>query len=307
MQRPPAVVTYRDRPGHLADAGGAYLVLPYGLLHTLNGDRQQHLVDILTALAAIDPRWAATTTYQVLPWTRIRPGDLSDEELTWHGITSDIDPSTGALDLALLRIAPTSATTPPGLSAILAESLSDGLTLPLPSVLPEGWTAQLVVGGTLAAGVELRILPPGQLEVHASASIDGQLQFTATRTPPAGQRVTILGLPGIATLDAASIGLTSGAAFHWDSGSSAARGAFVVGFAVNGGNRSVSGIGTAESIRWSDCWAMLAWLPSTRTSPMAVEINRRLNRALFTRVSPKAEQRAEAPQFRGASYLIVLR
>ena len=96
-QRPPAVDTYRDRPGHLADAGGAYLVLPYGLLHTLNGDRQQHLVDILTALAAIDPRWAATTTYQVLPWTRIRPGDLSDEELTWHGITSDIDPSTGAV------------------------------------------------------------------------------------------------------------------------------------------------------------------------------------------------------------------
>ena len=54
-QRPPAVDTYRDRPGHLADAGGAYLVLPYGLLHTLNGDRQQHLVDILTALAAIRP------------------------------------------------------------------------------------------------------------------------------------------------------------------------------------------------------------------------------------------------------------
>jgi hypothetical protein len=96
-QRPPAVDTYRHRPGHLADAGGAYLVLPYGLLHTLNGDRQQRLVDILTELAAIDPRWAATTTYQVLPWTRIRPGDLSDEELTWHGITSDIDPSTGAV------------------------------------------------------------------------------------------------------------------------------------------------------------------------------------------------------------------
>ena len=95
--RQPAVETYRDQPGHLADAGGAYLVLPYGLVHTLNDDRQQHLVDILTELATSDPRWAATTTYQVLPWTRIRPGDLSDEELTWHGITSDIDPSTGAV------------------------------------------------------------------------------------------------------------------------------------------------------------------------------------------------------------------
>src|ERR1035441_10070363 len=155
------------------------------------------------------------------------------------GAKASIDPSTGALDLALLRIAPTSAISPPGLSAILAESLSDGLTLPLPSVLPEGWTAQLVVGGTLAAGVELRILPPGQLEGHAKANVDGQLQFAATRAPPAGQRVTILGLPGIATLDAASIGLTSGASFHWDSGSGAARGAFVVGFAVNGGKLHV--------------------------------------------------------------------
>jgi len=96
-QRPPAVDTYRDRPGHLADAGGAYLVLPYGLRHTLNGDQQQHLVDILTALAAIDRRWVATTTYQVLPWARIRPGDLTDEELAWHGITSDIDPASGAV------------------------------------------------------------------------------------------------------------------------------------------------------------------------------------------------------------------
>jgi hypothetical protein len=95
--RPPAVQTYRDQSGHLADAGGAYLVLPYGLLTMLNGDRQQQLVNILTELTATDPRWAATTTYQVLPWARIRPGDLSDEELTWHGITSDIDPSTGAV------------------------------------------------------------------------------------------------------------------------------------------------------------------------------------------------------------------
>jgi hypothetical protein len=60
-----------------------------------NGDRQQNLVDILTALATTDPRRAATTTDQVLPWARIHPGDLSDEELIWRGITSDIDLATG--------------------------------------------------------------------------------------------------------------------------------------------------------------------------------------------------------------------
>jgi hypothetical protein len=91
----PAVQTYRDQPGHLADAGGAYLLLPYGLLNTLTDDRQQHLVDILTELATTNSRWASTTTYQVLPWARIRPADLTDEELTWHGITSDVDPTSG--------------------------------------------------------------------------------------------------------------------------------------------------------------------------------------------------------------------
>src|SRR5664279_1359513 len=108
-QCPPAVDTYRDRSGHLADAGGAYLVLPYGLLHTLNGDRQQHLVDILTALAAIHPRWAATTTYQVLPWTRIRPGDLSDEELTWQAspATSTRRPAQWPTAVAALSCTPT--------------------------------------------------------------------------------------------------------------------------------------------------------------------------------------------------------
>jgi hypothetical protein len=63
----------------------------------LNGDRQQNLVDLLTELAITDPRWAATNTYRVLPWARIHPGDLSDEELTWHDITSDIDLSTSAV------------------------------------------------------------------------------------------------------------------------------------------------------------------------------------------------------------------
>jgi hypothetical protein len=159
--------------------------------------------------------------------------------LVEFGASASIDPATGALAVPPLVVQPTTAVTPPGLSAILGTSLSDGATLPLPSLLPAGWTLQLVVGGTLAAGIELRILPPGQLEVHASASVDGQLQMTAARTPPSGQRIAIVDLPGIATLDAASVGLTSGASFHWDSGSGAARGAFVVGFAVTGGKLRV--------------------------------------------------------------------
>ena len=159
--------------------------------------------------------------------------------LAEFGAKASIDPGTGALHISPLTIAPTTGVNPPGLSATLTESLADGLTVPLPSILPAGWTLQLVVGGALAAGVELRILPPGQLEVHATASVDGKLEISATRTPPAGQRFTIVGLPGIATLDAASIALTSGAQFHWDSSSNAARGAFVISFAINGGKLHV--------------------------------------------------------------------
>ena len=39
----------------------------------------------------------ADTTYQVLHWVRVHPADLSAEELTWHGIASDIDPTTGTV------------------------------------------------------------------------------------------------------------------------------------------------------------------------------------------------------------------
>jgi len=47
--------------------------------------------------ARTNPQWASDTTYQVLHWVRVHPADLSAEELTWHGITSDIDPTTGTV------------------------------------------------------------------------------------------------------------------------------------------------------------------------------------------------------------------
>jgi len=96
-QQLPAIHAYRDRFDHLADAGGAYLVLPYGLLDQLSAEQQQQIVHIVEEVARTNPLWAANTTYQVLHWVRVHPGDLSAEELTWHGITSDIDPITGSV------------------------------------------------------------------------------------------------------------------------------------------------------------------------------------------------------------------
>ena len=96
-QQPAAIDAYRDRLNHLTDAGGAYLVLPYGLLAQLSADLQQQVVHIVDELARTNTQWASDSTYQVLHWVRIHPGDLSAEELTWHGITSDIDPTTGTV------------------------------------------------------------------------------------------------------------------------------------------------------------------------------------------------------------------
>jgi hypothetical protein len=72
-------------------------VLPYGLLEQLSAEQQQQVVDIVKDLARTNPQWASETTYQVLHWVRVHPADLNAEELTWHGISSDIDPTTGTV------------------------------------------------------------------------------------------------------------------------------------------------------------------------------------------------------------------
>jgi len=96
-QQPPAIIAYRDQLNHLADAGGAYLVLPYGLLDQLSAEQQLQVVHIVEEVARTNPRWASNTAYQVLHWARVHPADLSTEELTWHGITTDVDPETGTI------------------------------------------------------------------------------------------------------------------------------------------------------------------------------------------------------------------
>jgi hypothetical protein len=159
--------------------------------------------------------------------------------LTEFGVPASFDPATTTLTVLPFVFAPTSGTSPQGLSAILGIGISDGATLTLPSLLPAGWSLQLVANGALDAGVELDVLPPGQLELHAAASVDGSLQIAAVRTAGSGQRLTIIGIPGIATLDAASIGTSIGAEFHWDSGSGVARGAFVIGASITGGKFQV--------------------------------------------------------------------
>ena len=93
----PPLQRYLRRPGRLTDAGNAYLVLPVGLLDQLPVDQQEQLVAIATALATAHPTWANAMTYQVLPWARCRPADLTEDDMVWHGITHDVNPLTGTM------------------------------------------------------------------------------------------------------------------------------------------------------------------------------------------------------------------
>ncbi len=93
----PPLQRYLRRPGRLTDAGNAYLVLPVGLLDQLPLDQQEQMVAIATALTTAHPNWANAMTYQVLPWARCRPADLSEDDLAWHGITHDVNPLTGTM------------------------------------------------------------------------------------------------------------------------------------------------------------------------------------------------------------------
>ncbi|HEX9065462.1 MAG TPA: DUF6603 domain-containing protein, partial [Streptosporangiaceae bacterium] len=163
--------------------------------------------------------------------------------LTEFGAAAFFDPAAATLTAGPFVFGPTTGASPPGLTATLGIALADGLTLTLPSLFPAGWTTQLVAGGSLGAGVELEFLPPGQLELQASASVDGSLQVVITRSAQGGQRLTIIGIAGAAALSATSIGMSAGSQFHWDASSGAARGAFVIGASVTGGKLTVGAAG----------------------------------------------------------------
>jgi len=215
----PAKVSYQRHDLILASAG-SLISDPATYLSSLYGWNSQHLdaADLLSRIRNL---------------------------LTEFGVPAAYDPATTTLTVLPFVFAPTTGATPPGLAAILGIGLSNGAALTLPSLLPDGWSLQLVAAGALDAGVELDILPPGQLELHASASVDGSLQIAIVRAGQGGQRLTIIGIPGVATLDATSIGTSVGSQFHWDSGSGVARGAFVAGVSVTGGKLTI-GVANAD-------------------------------------------------------------
>ena len=87
----PPVELYRAAGQHLRSAGGAYVVLPYGLLAQLDFEDQASLVGLLKKIARANPAWSRDLAYEVRAWEKVRPGDLPEEALAGHGITTDVD------------------------------------------------------------------------------------------------------------------------------------------------------------------------------------------------------------------------
>ena len=164
---------------------------------------------------------------------------------TEFGVPSSYDQATTTLTVLPFVFSPTTGQNPQGLAAVLGVAITDGATVTVPSMLPPGWNLQLIAAGALDAGIELDILPPGQLEVHATATVNGSLQISAIRTADPGQQLTIIGIPGVATLAATSLATSIGAQYHWDPGSGLGRGAFVIGTSVTGGKFTV-GVSNAD-------------------------------------------------------------
>lgn len=159
--------------------------------------------------------------------------------LTEFGAAADYNQATKTLTILPFEVTPTTTASPPGLAMTLGAALADGAKLPLPSLFPAGWGLELDITGGINAEVELDILPPGTFTVHAAGSVNGSMQVAIVRSGTGGSRLTIIGIPGIATLDAASISVSVGSQFHWDSGSGTARGAFIAGVAITGGKFKV--------------------------------------------------------------------
>jgi hypothetical protein len=161
------------------------------------------------------------------------------------GAATPFDPVTGTLTLLPFTVGATTGANPPGLAATLQAALPAGTAVPLPSLLPDGWSVHLQTQGSLPAGVTVELLPPGKLAVKAPAQVDGEIQLAVSRDPDQGSSsLSLLSLPGIASIDAASLSMLIGAQFHWDAATASASGAFTAGLALNG---AVLSVGTSDA------------------------------------------------------------
>jgi hypothetical protein len=144
-------------------------------------------------------------------------------------------------DLTKLRIlsvelAPKIDIAPPGLEAILQVPLIDGLTIRLPSPLPQT-SAQLSILGQFEPGLRGILQPPAQFQLFPpTGSLTGRLQWELVYTPPIPNRpLLLLGQTEGSRLETTGIRAGIGATFLWNATTNRAQGDLLIETQINRG------------------------------------------------------------------------
>jgi hypothetical protein len=144
-------------------------------------------------------------------------------------------------DLAKLRIlsvelAPKIDIAPPGIEAILQVPLIDGLTIRLPSPLPQA-SAELLIRGQFEPGLRGILQPPAQFQLFPpTGSLNGNLQWQLVYTPPGPNRpLLLLGQAEGSRLETTGIRAGIGATFLWNATTNRAQGDLLIETQINRG------------------------------------------------------------------------
>lgn len=125
-------------------------------------------------------------------------------------------PPRNAIEVCVLRIAPTTGLNPPGLEATITALIGDGVSIDLP--IAAGWLAHLDAEGALSASVGIRVQPPATVTViPPTGSAQGRLKAGIARVPVAPESaIVLLGLAGGTSLSVGRIEFRLVGGFRWN-------------------------------------------------------------------------------------------
>ena len=113
------------------------------------------------------------------------------------------------------------ATSPPGLTATLEDTLPGGIDLTLP--LSDVVSLHVSADATLSGGLQATIVPPANLTLHPSAALNAQMESDlVAKGPDSSHPIILIGQTGGSRLQSDSFTFGMGMAIHFDSGSNSA-------------------------------------------------------------------------------------
>jgi hypothetical protein len=150
------------------------------------------------------------------------------------GIASQVNTPPNSLDSSLVSIQTNTATSPPGVSATLKDSLLGGidLTFPLSATLSVHIQAQ----GTLAGGLQATAVPPANVTLKPSAALNGQWQTDLiAQGTDASHPIIVIGQTGGSRLQTDSFTFGTGITVTSDSSTNTATAEPLVKAQIKGG------------------------------------------------------------------------